>query len=313
MMQLYRARLRPLSPVSTQLQSDALFGAFCWSFRYRYGADALEQLLAEMEQGAPGVTFSNAFPTGTLPLPLGIRDTQADFERIVAKAERKKAYQNHKKLKNARYLQCSFFEKAAAGDCAGFTAGLSADGITEQTSMHNMVSRNSGTVQNLDGSGNLYGDDELFLDCQYDIYILSGLPGETLRKTVELMLMLGLGKNKSTSKGAFELDSWEELPPFEAKKGDNAFMALSNFIPARNDPAKGHYKTLVKYGKLDREFAASEQPFKKPLLYIQAGAVFYTDDFHPCYGRIVKNVSTRSGVVVNGRTIAVPIQCGEGA
>ena len=50
MMQLYRARLRPLSPVSTQLQSDALFGAFCWSFRYRYGADALEQLLAEMEQ-----------------------------------------------------------------------------------------------------------------------------------------------------------------------------------------------------------------------------------------------------------------------
>ena len=76
---------------------------------------------------------------------------------------------------------------------------------------------------------------------------------------------------------------------------------------------QGHYKTLVKYGKLDREFAASEQPFKKPLLYIQAGAVFYTDDFHPCYGRIVKNVSTRSGVVVNGRTIAVPIQCGEGA
>ena len=311
MMQLYRARLRPLSSASTQLQSDALFGAFCWSWRYRYGESALEQLLREMEEGAPGVTFSNAFPTGTFPLPLGIRDAQADFDRIEAKAERKKAYQEHKKLKNARYLRADCFARVRDGDCTGFTAGLAGDGMQEQNTMHNMVSRGSGTVQNLDGSGSLYSDDELFMEtgAEYDVYLLSGLPEDKLKETAELMLLLGFGKNKSSGKGAFELRGWERLPAFAARPGDNAFLALSNFIPAKGDPAKGYYKTAVKYGKLDREYAASEQPFKKPLLYIQAGAVFRAAEFQPYYGRLVKNVAVRPGVVVNGRTLAIPMRC----
>jgi CRISPR-associated protein Csm4 len=308
-MQLYRIICKPQSSFSSQLQSDTFFGSFCWSYRYCYGEDKLEKFLKELQDGRQTLVFSNAFPTETLPLPLGIRDSQADFEQIVSKTERKQAYQDHKKVKNAKFVQREWFLKIQKGDCAGFTKGLVGDGIESQSVMHNMVSRQGMMVENIDGSGNLYEEDERFMkeDCKaYDIYVLTSLSKETLEHLVEIMFMLGIGKNKSTGKGAFSLlkvDEEEELLKVEG----NAFVALSNFVPAHSDPVNGWYKTLAKYGKLDREYANDEYPFKKPVLFLQAGAVFKDSSVKPMYGRYLQNISVNQNVIVNACTIALPI------
>ena len=313
MMHLYRAEIQPLAAFSTELQSDTLFGAFCWSYKYRKGEKALEELLQDMRGEVPRIIFSNAFPEGSLPLPLGIRDMSADFDRITGKKERKEAYQHHKIVKNARFISLDRFKEVSKGDTDGFTESLKEDKTVQQTAIHNMVSRLSGTVHKIEESGNLYEEDLIYsdLESKYHVYILSDMPEAEIKNTVELMLMLGLRKKKSTGKGAFSLNRWEEMPLFSCVEKCNAFMALSNFVPANDNPTTGFYKTLVKYGKLDREYAASETPFKKPLMFIKAGAVFRTNSYKLFYGRIVTDVARYPGVIVNGYTIAVPFYISE--
>lgn len=308
-MQLYRITVKPVMSFSSQLQSDTFFGAFCWNYRYYCGETELEYMLKGMREGHPSVIFSNAFPKDTLPLPLGIRDTSMNFEDIEKKEERKRAFQNHKKLKGARFVRREWFEKIMEGDYNGFTAGLAEDGYQEQTVMHNMVSRQAGTVMKLGESGNLYDESEVFTDAEqeYDIYLLSSLDSPILKEVIERMFLLGIGRNKSVGKGAFEVKAWLEEPPFTPANNTNGYMALSNFVPARHDPTDGWYKTLVKYGKLDREYAASEIPFKKPVLFLQAGAVFYDDEVKEYYGKCLEGVSIRKEIVTSGYTIAMPM------
>lgn len=306
-MKFYRVIIKPISSFSSQLQSDTLFGAFCWSYKYSYGEEVLERMLREMEEGNVQLIFSNAFPTGTLPLPLGVYDQSADFENLKKKADRKRAYQQHKKLKSAKYIQKEWFEKVQRGDCCGFTNGLKEDIMHGQSTVHNMVSRDTGIVGKTGEAGNLFEEDEFFVGAEdsYDVYILSSLDAEVLKNTIKLMCFLGIGKNKSVGKGAFQLLQFCEEHFDKAKS--NAFMALSNFVPAKNDPIVGRYKTLVKYGKLDREYASGEIPFKKPILFFQAGAVFMDEEVRPFYGRCIKNISAIDNVVTNAYTIAVPM------
>ena len=310
-MKRYRIVIRPIMSFSSPLQSDTLFGAFCWSYRYSYGEEALTKLLDEMKKGRPSVIFSNAFPKGALPLPLGIRDTLADFEKIENKEERRKAYQNHKKIKSAKYVTKEWFEKICKGDYAGFTTGLVDDGVQEATVMHNMVSRDAGIVKKNedDQGGNLYEEDEFFMETgrEYVVYIDSSLEEETLKQVVQLMFLLGIGKNKSIGKGAFEILEWHQEDKLTVENA-NAFVALSNFVPAKHDPVEGQYKIITKYGKLDREYASSDHPFKKPILFLQAGAVFREENVREYYGRCVENVSVIDGVVVNGYTMVVPMK-----
>lgn len=308
-MQLYIATVKPVLSFSSPLQSDTLFGAFCWNYKYCYGEEALLRILEEVRLGKPSVIFSNAFPQGTLPLPLGIRDSARNFEEIEEKAERKKAYQDNKKIKNARYVRRASFLKIINGDCHGFTKdGLSDDGVTEQSTLHNMVSRDMGIVRNIDNAGNLYESQENFTpeEQRFDIYILSSLEQDVMEKVLSMMFSLGIGKDKSTGKGAFILESFRESEPFQVQRKPNAYIALSNFIPAASDPTEGHYKTMVKFGKLDREYASREVPFKKPLMFIQAGAVFRTEEVKAYYGRCVEQVSVYDNIVTSAYTIAVP-------
>ena len=254
--------------------------------------------------------FSNAFPAGTFPLPMGVRDNAADFERIEKKEERQRAYQQHKRLKNARYIEKSWFRKIQEGADSGFSAGLTEDEVREMTVPHNLVSRQDGVVKNLDGNGSLFEEDEFFgiPGHEYDVYILSSFSEDVLKPLVRTMFLLGIGKNKSTGKGSFELKGWYEEQELLDCPQANAYMALSNFIPAPGDPAEGWYKPFVKFGKLDREYAMTETPFKKPLLFFQAGAVFRTEQVNLYYGSCMENISAIDGVLANAYTIAVPVR-----
>lgn len=313
-MPLYRAVIAPEGPLASPLQSDTLFGAFCWSWLRLFGRESLEgEIIAPSLAGEPPVIFSNGFPHGGLPLPLGIYDTANRFEEIEDKSARRAAYQRNKKLKGAKYLARDAFLNVRAGDWRGFTGALLEESGQEETTIHNMVARSSGTVENLDGTGNLFGSDRRFFrpEDRFDLYVLTAIPGERFRQALELMLALGIGADKSAGCGVFRLvELGEDTALRTAPEGANAFTALSNFIPARHDPVDGWYQTFSKYPKLDREFAAGETPFKKPLLFLKAGALFRTGGTPaPRYGRCVGGVAAIDApVTVNACTIAVPVR-----
>lgn len=316
-MTLYQAVIAPEGPLASPLQSDMLFGAFCWSWLRCFGRESLEDdLIAPSLAGEPPVIFSNGFPHGALPLPMGCYDTANRYDALTDKAERRAAYQRGKKLKGARFVARAGFERVRAGDWGGFTEYLTEEGGQEETILHNMVSRDSGTVENLNGAGNLFGSVRRFFapGQRFDCYALTSLPRERLSAVLELALSLGIGADKSSGCGLFRLEALEEektlpVPP----EGANGFVSLSNLLPARRDPADGAWQLLPKYPKLDREFAESETPFKKPLLFLKAGALFRTEAPRPWYGRCLTGVAAVDApVTVNGCAIAVPVRIPEG-
>ena len=98
-----------------------------------------------------------------------------------------------------------------------------------------------------------------------------------------------------------------EFTGFKIPDQPNCFVSLSNYIPKKTDPVQGQYKIHVKYGKLGQAYAHADNPFKKPLLMLKPGAVFWTDKPQHAYGRLVYSVSdTYPEVVQIGSTLAIP-------
>ena len=96
---LYRITIKPISSFVSKLQSDTFFGAFCWSYKYLYGDEQLEIFLDECLQGKPKVIFSNAFPAGYLPVPLGVYQRPCLLDMTEDKKTRKAAYEKNKEYK----------------------------------------------------------------------------------------------------------------------------------------------------------------------------------------------------------------------
>lgn len=307
MMILYKAVIKPRSSFISLLQGDTLFGGFCWSYVYLKGEKALKELL---QSEIPAIIFSNAFPAGYVPLPLGTFDPNNDYKKLESKLERKEAYENNKKIKNAKYVSVEAFNNILLGKSEGITKAAADNQYIVASTMHNMVSRERQYVENIEGAGNLYELEEMYMKPSglFDIYILTSLPEKEVKTTLEMMFLLGIGGKKSIGKGQFELKSFEMFQGFAKSKEANGFVALSNFIPSADDPTEGYYKTFVKYPKLDREFANSEVPFKTPVLFIKAGSVFKTEEVKPYYGRNISNVALHnSDIIISGHTIAIPI------
>lgn len=314
-MQLYKAEISPNASFCSPLQSDTLFGAFCWSYKYIYGEDKLLEFIQLCKQQKPPVIFSNVFPHNAVPVPLGLNILQKDFIHVGSKEEGKKRYQENKKLKNAEYITIETFQalNASITDCSQLKVEIKKKEEVESGIMRNMVNRNSGTVEKgVDNAGNLFEQVEYHtkLGIVFDVYILSSLEAECLKSVLELMFTLGIGANKSIGKGTFNLQSLELCNIFQKPTNANGVMFLSNAIPKENDPVNGFYKVFVKNSKLDREYAIGSYPFKKPLLYLSSGAVFYDTEIKQFYGRCVCNVANVEGVndiIVSGFTIAIPL------
>lgn len=318
-MKLYRMVVKALSGFTTPLQSDTFFGAFCWNYRYAYGEQALkDEIIQPSESGQPVCIFSNAFPSGYLPMPLGILDTERRKERWKTNKEIiKQNYQKAKKIKNANYISLEWFNRIQFADINGFSEGLVKDGLMTVQQVKNSVDREMGYVTRTDDGSHLYAVNEMFLpqNNKLDIYVYTSLKKERLLPVLELMFKIGIGGKKSVGKGQFAictlgepLKNCDEL--LEVANG-NAIVTLSNMIPSHTDPVNGFYKTFTKYGKLDREYANSVSPFKKPLLFLKSGALFHireNDILKKWYGRCIVQVSREHPeVIVSGYTIAVPI------
>lgn len=309
---MYKISIKPHSSFTSMLHSDTLFGAFCWNYVYLYGEDDLrEDILNPCIKGNPSIVFSNGFPHGTVPLPTGIRDKENDIEYIQRKESRKTAYEKYKKFKNVGLIYLEDFKKIQQGCTFGFSKGLFSKGaFTVTSALKNCVDRDGGMTASSESGGNLYVGSEYFADpdMEYDIYLYTTLHLTKVKATIRNMFLLGIGGEKSSGKGIFKIvNELEKCHDFDMDQNINGFMTLSNMIPAQNDPTEGFYKTFVKYGKMDREFAAIGNPLKKPLLFLKCGAIFKTNHTKAIYGRCLQEVSIRQGVIVSGYSLAIPM------
>ena len=111
----YKITWKPLSGFSTQLDSDTIFGHFCWALNYLYedNQKKLKELLMELEK-RPALILSSAFPSGKLPKPVYLLS-----QNIIAKIwqklkeespppnkiDEKLLYSFNKKVKKNRFIE----------------------------------------------------------------------------------------------------------------------------------------------------------------------------------------------------------------
>lgn len=309
-MDLYKIVIRPVTSFCSPLQSDTLFGAFCWSYLYRYGNEALHEMLCHARAGNPDIIFSNAFPSGRLPMPIGAGSLREKQDMLTTKQERCQGYINKKKRDLLSTITLDEFNAVLNGREPSYSYSDSTE--LRATSWRNMVSRESYTVESREGEGSLFEVEETYSMGDYDVYMYSALDRKVLSCTLTEMFRAGIGAQRSVGKGAFEVVGGLEIfEGFRVPGKANGFVALSNFVPKKEDPTEGYYRTLVKYPKVSYISSEEDSPFKKPLIFLEAGSVFYDQPVKPFYGSCVERVALKGGIVsdeivIGAHTIAIP-------
>ncbi len=312
-MKVYSLKIRPSKSFLTPWHADTIFGSLCWIIAWREGADALTEFLHNYKNGNPAFVLSDGLPGDLLPAPTYL--FTASLKNLSNSTIEN--YKKAKELKKLLWLRPKEFESVRKGKIDEHQYTIIKPFKTSVT-LHSSINRNTGTTGD---EGSLFELEEYLLDLQESqaetmtIYlkIQNGYEERVSNLFKELSLM-GFGKKKSIGKGSFEIDGeLESCDKFENFSEANGFVSLSNFVPAKNDPTKGFYKTFVKYGKLGGEFTYSMNPFKKPLMMLTAGSAFYvSENIRPFYGRMVENISSAKPEVLHyGYAFAVPIKLSE--
>jgi len=294
----YRLTLRLLAPLGTPMHSDTLFGHLVWQVRFAEGQAGVKAFLAPFLAGEPPFILSDAFPQGLLPRPL--------LPRPHVEAASPAAYASLKRWQKAPFVRVTDFLTLVQGRPP---AGDPVDDPWQSVQMpHAAIDRSIGTSS---GQGRFFQTEAHILpgDGLLEVYLRAAddwvAKVETL---VRQVARIGFGRDKSVGNGAFELVALEPWEGFASFRGADAFVSLSTMIPAATDPTEGFWRLRVKRGYLG-ENAGGGNPFKRPLLQFEPGAVFRTgpDTPRPFYGRIVPNVAPgMSEAVQCGLALAVP-------
>ena len=286
-MKTYRAKIKMSGSYISKLQSDTLFGGLCWAYKSLAGDEAFGKLLSDCVAGRPLFVVSDLLPADLLPKPF-LPPTPVRRE-VESKDELLEAAKQAKRLKETTWLSFDEFQAAASGKSITPLAKQPPDKTV--LTLHNTISRATNTT--LD-EGGLYDLPETFSAVSHLTLYLKIQDGweDKIEKCLKLLGEMGIGKRRSAGKGGFNVFEFTPFAGLDALDGANAFVSLSHFVPAPDDPSHGNYKTIVKYPKLDREYAISPNPFKYPLILLVPGSVFYTDSApRPFYGSVLQNIA----------------------
>jgi len=141
-----------------------------------------------------------------------------------------------------------------------------------------------------------------------DIYFLineSRFKVEELKQAFAMLSKMGYGKNSSIGKGNFTFGDFEKI---EFKNGSKTFMTLSPSVIEGQNIATCYYEPFTRFGKHGAGLA-NTNPFKKPILMADSGAVVIFEDTctKDYIGKAIKKHSSHSKTVHQGYSIVLPI------
>jgi len=264
-MKLYRLKITPLSFFATPLRGDTLFGHLCWAILYQKGEERLRELLNGYDEGNPFAIVSDAFAAGYLPKP------HLPFAMLGEKIEEKK---RNRKRKWIAYeaLKAGRFSEAVDDEGAGARE-------KSLLQVHNALDyRTLRTGHGADPHGLRvldYGGPKV---CR-DLYVAideTRWNKEEMVQAFETVAAMGYGKKSSTGKGRFTID-WDALETLDTMADESTrMMALSPFDASDLGTGKLYAEPFVRFGRHGGQRARGN-PFKKPLLLADTGAVIEWD------------------------------------
>lgn len=321
-MPIYKIDFKLNSSIRSKFQADTIFGHICWAYRYLYSEEKLIQWLNNFKDSP--TLISNAFPKGFVPkpilppLPINILDELMKSESDQQAGTDTSIVKKHKKIDFIR--EDWFYENRQNLNSKKLFQHLNK--IVKETKLpeNKMALVTHNRFNRLTGKADIGG----LFDTEEDFFVMENgrhvkfwffLKSETMqeKQIKEIMNFIsstGYGADKSVGKGNIEIEKicQEEIPPIDRQ---NAFVSFSNFIPANSSELDGYYKTFTKFGKLGGDFASGGNPFKKPVIMLEAGALVKIKEFeaNKYFGRLQPGVhsNTDINIVQYGYAFPVPV------
>ena len=191
-------------------------------------------------------------------------------------------------------------------------SGLSS--IKKVVRVHNSISRVTGMVKD---EGGLYFVTELWpeKDMSFDLYVYfeseqyKALWDEVWK---DYIMATGFGKDKSTGSGQIIIEEdTEDINYLFELQGTNAHMSLSLLGFEKMPDLPASYSVFTRYGKLGGDFAVAgpdggrPNPFKKPILLLEPGSVFFTEESPQ--GSLLQNVHLDFRIRHYGLSLWLPL------
>jgi CRISPR-associated protein Csm4 len=227
-------------------------------------------------------------------------------------AAQREAFERARSRRRAAWATPGEFRKIIQGERLVPEEPAGASLPKQRGTLKNSIDRLTGATP-AEGGG-LYEFQETFTPIVTVYALVDQYFETTLSRLLEYLAVSGFGKRKTVGYGALaEAPALEPFEGFGSPENPNGFVSLSTFVPARHDPTHGYWNLLVKYGKLGEELAYSENPFKRPVLMLRAGAVFFDSAVREFYGRLVEGVSPHFDFVMQpSYCLPVPMRLPEG-
>ncbi|WP_089322450.1 type III-A CRISPR-associated RAMP protein Csm4 [Desulfurobacterium atlanticum] len=293
-MERIRIKIEPETAFASPIQSDTLFGEFCWHYRFLYGDRKLNELLDGYNNN-PSIVFSDGFPENTLPMPT-LTFKESPFKGIKFKKDRVERYKLLKKFKKKTLIEKSLLaslikEKTLSADI--FLKIVEEEKEEEkkpvhlhQKQIHVAIDRATGKSR----EGILFEKNYTFFSTPIEIYCkfnTEKISIEEIEETFRFMGMNGFGAEKTTGKGKFihKIKDWD-LPEIEKPNG---FISLSTGMPEEVEVKEPyHVKFFTKFPKHGTEIFLEKDAniFKNPVIMTARGSVFSLKEKKEVYGRV---------------------------
>ncbi len=290
-MKLYKTTITPVSNFSTPLKGDTLFGQICWSVRYSFGKERLEELLENYEI-SPFLIVSDGFASGYLPKP-NMPSKLLGEDKLDKKISRKNIWLTFEELQKGSYRQAR-----SDKDISNRQRKISV--LRNSIDYKNFTTGNSTFAP--------YDSEEISLSSQ-DIYLLvdeNKLSLKDLETAFEVFAQNGYGKDTTIGKGRFKFEKFKE---FHTNNNSKRYMALSPFSPKNLKCKNLYYEPFSRFGKFgaDRAF---KNAFKKPILMANSTSVVEFENLQNIryIGSCIKGISKLyTDTVHQGYSIVIPI------
>jgi len=339
-MKIYGITIQPTSSFGTPLKGDTIFGHFCWQ-----AAEDPALLTGGLDQwitryvDAPFAVFSSAWPVlrqgnntlYALARPVGLVPKDKEQSSRRQRIERNKADKKRKWLLVDDSMQVNVKDEYLKTDEDLF--GLFMESRTpveakplrllsrDQKKLCTSVNQAHNSINRLTmstGSGEFapFAHDNFQYLPGLSLVIFAAvdeqaLNADQLQIAFERIGSWGFGRDASTGLGRFTVESVKEHAWPQAKASDTACFTLGPAVPGKNTFERCYGEPFTRFGRHGAALACSDNPFKKPVIMADEGAVLYPVDrkvfASPYVGTAVTDVSVADKrTVVQGYTLYLP-------
>lgn len=299
-MKTYILPLKQKSGLLSELQSDTIYGHFCWRLKERLGDEKLTEFISLYKNKKPVFILSDGLlqVNGEIRFPRPYIFNKPEIKQT--KTEKVLEFVKRKANKERNYLTATELNSFLnSGEVKIEEKNEPENSKGKRKSKKPVLSEELRVSVQIDRStfgsseGRLFSYNPKYTREDVSYVVLFKVIDDSTYKSFECESILkevfkvGFGKKKSSGYGQFNVGEITEYNSFKEPDDTNAFIVLGNYLPDESDEITPiGYDINTKYGKLGEELAQSENPFKNPIVFLTAGSCFQTNTKKEFFGKI---------------------------